>query len=192
MTRSVDPSRSVFRRSGFFILLPCRQTASLRQTRTYCIALPHFAPYSFLTFSCRAKPGWHFYHLQARPSWLSPEAWITAVRPLRHDHNEANHFLSDHWHDILVGSILGTVMGYFAYRQYYPSLASELSHRPYSPRIKRDESQDLPLRASGQYLNSDTGDNDLDGTVRRGGPGSLEEVWREGRHESVGNQQSHV
>ncbi|KAF8920371.1 phosphatidic acid phosphatase type 2/haloperoxidase [Mucidula mucida] len=97
-----------------------------------------------------------------------------------------------HWHDILVGSILGTVMGYFAYRQYYPSLASELSHRPYSPRIKRDESQDLPLRASGQYLNSDTGDNDLDGTVRRGGPGSLEEVWREGRHESVGNQQSHV
>ena len=41
----------------------------------------------------------------------------------------------DHWHDILVGSLLGLVMSYFAYRQYYPSLASVFSHHPYSPRI---------------------------------------------------------
>jgi diacylglycerol diphosphate phosphatase/phosphatidate phosphatase len=40
-----------------------------------------------------------------------------------------------HWHDILVGSLVGTVLAYFSYRQYYPSLASPHSHRPYSPRI---------------------------------------------------------
>ncbi|KAG5646474.1 hypothetical protein DXG03_003524, partial [Asterophora parasitica] len=44
-----------------------------------------------------------------------------------------------HWHDVLVGSLLGTVVSYFTYRQYYPSLASEHSHRPFSPRIKREE-----------------------------------------------------
>ncbi|KIK67444.1 hypothetical protein GYMLUDRAFT_69628 [Collybiopsis luxurians FD-317 M1] len=49
-----------------------------------------------------------------------------------------------HWHDVLVGSILGIVMAYFSYRQYYPSLESEFCHKPYSPRIKR-ESDLLPL-----------------------------------------------
>ena len=44
-----------------------------------------------------------------------------------------------------MGSILGTVIAYFTYRQYYPSLASELSHRPYSPRIEHDEADSLPL-----------------------------------------------
>ena len=51
----------------------------------------------------------------------------------------------DHWHDVLVGSLLGTVISYFTYRQYYPSLASEQSHRPHSPRIEREESDTLPL-----------------------------------------------
>lgn len=46
---------------------------------------------------------------------------------------------ADHWHDVLVGSILGTVLAYFSYRQYYPSLASPLAHRPYSPRVRRAE-----------------------------------------------------
>jgi diacylglycerol diphosphate phosphatase / phosphatidate phosphatase len=44
-----------------------------------------------------------------------------------------------------VGSILGTVIAYFTYRQFYPSLASEQSHRPYSPRIAREEADTLPL-----------------------------------------------
>jgi hypothetical protein len=46
---------------------------------------------------------------------------------------------SDHWQDVFIGGIIGTFVSYFTYRQYYPSLASELSHRPYSPRIKREE-----------------------------------------------------
>lgn len=44
----------------------------------------------------------------------------------------------DHWHDVLVGSILGLVTSYFSYRQFYPSLSSERSHRPFSPRVKRE------------------------------------------------------
>ncbi|KAI4517199.1 phosphatidic acid phosphatase type 2/haloperoxidase [Schizophyllum commune] len=44
-----------------------------------------------------------------------------------------------HWQDVLTGSILGTVMTYFAYRQYYPPLHDPLAHRPYSPRIRRED-----------------------------------------------------
>ncbi|KAI9591996.1 phosphatidic acid phosphatase type 2/haloperoxidase [Syncephalis fuscata] len=40
-----------------------------------------------------------------------------------------------HWQDVLVGGIVGFGMAYFAYRQYYPSLASHNCHRPFSPRI---------------------------------------------------------
>lgn len=50
-----------------------------------------------------------------------------------------------HWHDVLMGSLLGTVMSYFTYRQYYPSLSSETSHKPYSPRIKQEREAILPM-----------------------------------------------
>ena len=55
---------------------------------------------------------------------------------------------TDHWQDVLVGSFLGLVMSFFAYRQYYPPLSSAASHRPFSPRIKREEDRDqgrIPL-----------------------------------------------
>lgn len=42
---------------------------------------------------------------------------------------------ADHWQDILAGSILGLVMAYFSYRQYYPGLGSKIPHRPFAPRI---------------------------------------------------------
>ncbi len=41
----------------------------------------------------------------------------------------------DHWHDVLVGSIVGLLLSYFAYHQYYPSLTSPNSHLPFPPRI---------------------------------------------------------
>ncbi|CUA74169.1 putative diacylglycerol pyrophosphate phosphatase 1 [Rhizoctonia solani] len=44
-----------------------------------------------------------------------------------------------HWQDVLVGSVVGLVFAYFAYRQYYPTLESPLSHKPYSPRIPRED-----------------------------------------------------
>nr|CAD7567549.1 unnamed protein product [Timema californicum] len=36
-----------------------------------------------------------------------------------------------HWQDVLCGSALGFSMSYLCYRQYFPSLASIHSHRPY-------------------------------------------------------------
>lgn len=114
---------------------------------------------------------------------------------------------ADHWQDVLVGSILGTVFSYFSYRQYYPSLTSATSHRPYSPRIKRERSDVLPLH----HVHSGSQDHDSHGvppvgrpthtqapqqpplnraysddpaetdrTVKRPDPGPLTEVWREG------------
>ncbi|KAG7452643.1 PAP2-domain-containing protein [Guyanagaster necrorhizus] len=103
-----------------------------------------------------------------------------------------------HWHDVLIGSVLGTVLAYFSYRQYYPSLASELSHRPYSPRIPREPEEGLPLHhrydssvdQSGIQTSRPTltqrytddvapeGVYELDGTVQRQTP-PLEEVWRD-------------
>ena len=50
-----------------------------------------------------------------------------------------NSHSSDHASDVLAGSLLGLVVAYFSYRQYYPSLAAKLSHRPYPPRIKRED-----------------------------------------------------
>ncbi|KAL5532664.1 hypothetical protein ACEPAF_4438 [Sanghuangporus sanghuang] len=45
-----------------------------------------------------------------------------------------------HWQDVLIGSLIGLVMSFFAYRQYYPPLSSARSHRPFSPRIRRERS----------------------------------------------------
>ena len=42
-----------------------------------------------------------------------------------------------HWQDVLTGSILGIVVAYFSYRQYYPPLTSPISHQPYPQRLKR-------------------------------------------------------
>lgn len=52
-----------------------------------------------------------------------------------------------HWHDVTAGSLMGAVFAVFAYRQYYPSLASAKSDRPFSPRV--DEEQ-LPTIGRGQ------------------------------------------
>ena len=53
-------------------------------------------------------------------------------------------YRTDHWQDVLVGAILGAVLAYFSYRQYYPSLASKNSHRPYAPRIQLEDTVILP------------------------------------------------
>jgi len=95
-----------------------------------------------------------------------------------------------HWHDVLVGSIVGLVLSYFSYRQYYPSLASPFSHRPYSPRVPRYE-QDHAGIPSPEGTPAETGPGptplggesiELAGTVKRGGE-DLSEVWRRDRGE---------
>ncbi|GBC07864.1 hypothetical protein RclHR1_07740003 [Rhizophagus clarus] len=41
-----------------------------------------------------------------------------------------------HWQDVLSGSILGFVLGFYAYHQYYPLLYLPVSHKPFSVRLK--------------------------------------------------------
>ena len=114
-----------------------------------------------------------------------------------------------HWHDVLVGSLLGLSLAWFSYRQYYPSLSHPLSHRPYSPRIGRNRT---PL--SGTYMHDGDHFNESDGTNGlhsprdsrpSGQPGnrgihddlqrtsmdhadspiSLKEVWKQGEGEEI-------
>ena len=86
-----------------------------------------------------------------------------------------------------VGSILGLTIAYFSYRQYYPHLADELSHRPYSPRI-RDEGAEpvLPVHdqsSNQRYDPAGAGRGydsfELNGTVERPGPQHLRDAWKE-------------
>ncbi|KAH7322292.1 phosphatidic acid phosphatase type 2/haloperoxidase [Rhizoctonia solani] len=54
-----------------------------------------------------------------------------------------------HWQDVAVGAIIGINLGYFAYRQYYPSLADKLSHEAYKARLspfERDMPREEPQR----------------------------------------------
>nr|GAT44011.1 predicted protein [Mycena chlorophos] len=89
-----------------------------------------------------------------------------------------------HWEDVLTGSILGTTVAYFSYRQYYPNLASEVSHLPYSPRITNELVSHHP-RASREYRDDHRPTEQdvfhsgpLEGTVLRQGPSSLRDAWR--------------
>ncbi|KAI8583342.1 hypothetical protein K450DRAFT_223165 [Umbelopsis ramanniana AG] len=43
-----------------------------------------------------------------------------------------------HWQDVTVGAILGTGLAFFAYRQYYPPLWSDICDEPFAPRIDLD------------------------------------------------------
>jgi hypothetical protein len=81
-------------------------------------------------------------------------------------------------------------MANFAYRQYFRSLSSKVSHLPYDPRTQRPEGADdhhalvLPHYQTLQRPTSggvDDGEVELiDGTVRRGGSEQLEQGWERG------------
>jgi len=96
----------------------------------------------------------------------------------------------DHWQDVLAGSILGLIMAYFAYRQYFRSLSSKVSHLCYDPRTQRHEgAHDHPAPGLPRYRTlqrpTDGGTDDgevelIDGTVRRGGPVQQEQGWERG------------
>jgi diacylglycerol diphosphate phosphatase/phosphatidate phosphatase len=44
-----------------------------------------------------------------------------------------------HWEDVLTGSVLGLVVSYFSYRQYYPDLGSKTAHIPFTTRFEETE-----------------------------------------------------
>ncbi|KAJ2649487.1 hypothetical protein IWW40_003159 [Coemansia sp. RSA 1250] len=62
-----------------------------------------------------------------------------------------------HWQDVLGGAILGTIMGWFGYLQYYPSPWSEKydPHLPHPPRIPEETTeQSFAMKSFSQASNS--------------------------------------
>lgn len=97
-----------------------------------------FAGLGFLAFYLAGKLHLFDKRGHAGKAWLalaplSAAALVAISRSMDYRH---------HWHDILVGSVLGLVFAYFSYRQYFPPLTSKLAHRPYSPRIQKEESRE--------------------------------------------------
>ncbi|KAF8061593.1 PAP2-domain-containing protein [Lyophyllum atratum] len=168
-----------------------------------------FAGLGFLAFYLAGKLHLFDRRGHAGKAWLaiapfSGAALVAISRTMDYRH---------HWHDVLVGGLLGTVISYFTYRQYYPSLGSELSHRPYSPRIQRDDGEVLPVHSHRPPSADDHHDssalqaypqypNPFPETAANGGPGHghdsgdyelagtvqrpdipLEQVWQDGQHQ---------
>ncbi|KAJ7489846.1 phosphatidic acid phosphatase type 2/haloperoxidase [Mycena galericulata] len=147
-----------------------------------------FAGLGFLGFYLAGKLHLFDHRGYAAKAWVSlvPFAGAALVAISRTMDNR------HHWQDVLVGSILGTVVSYFTYRQYYPSLASEVSHRPYAPRVGRDDLPSHHVRTNSHQSYGDhptAGDvvrsGPLEGTVLRQGPNSLRDVWDDLNHEET-------
>jgi len=156
------------------------------------------------------KRGLLFHLLLGPPWWPSLVQWITVVSfPQQHQVNYADDVPSDHWHDVVVGSLLGLVFSYFSYRQYYPSLADPLAHRPYSPRIKRAQEDTIPSyhdrhesfpdghhRPAGEQPSSpseqryEVQDLAVEGTVPRPGPNRISDLWSDQDENVDGSRQS--
>ncbi|QRW11236.1 phosphatidate phosphatase PPAPDC1A [Ceratobasidium sp. AG-Ba] len=81
-----------------------------------------------------------------------------------------------HWQDVVVGGFVGMNLAYFAYRQYYPSLADTLSHDAYKARVspfaqdqpaERDELGDVRPDEENALLGDYSG-GDLDSPLTSG------------------------
>ncbi|KAJ7046639.1 PAP2-domain-containing protein [Mycena alexandri] len=142
-----------------------------------------FAGLGFLAFFLAGKLHLFDHRGYVAKAWISlvPFAGASLVAISRTMDNR------HHWQDVLAGSILGTVVSYFSYRQYYPPLTSEVSHLPYAPRVARED-LNLPShhrRTSSSYRDDHANPDEvidsgpLEGTVARGAPSSLREVWRD-------------
>ncbi|KDR84355.1 hypothetical protein GALMADRAFT_133677 [Galerina marginata CBS 339.88] len=139
-----------------------------------------FAGLGFLAFYLAGKMHLFDRRGHAVKSWLALSPFMAASLVAISRTMDYRH----HWQDVLVGSVVGTLFAFFTYHQYYPALSSEYAHRPYSPRIKRDEDETLPTHRHSHTASLDE-NYELDGTVPRPtGPGPLTEVWKD--HESAG------
>ncbi|KAH7889465.1 PAP2-domain-containing protein [Phlebopus sp. FC_14] len=142
-----------------------------------------FAGLGFLSFYLAGKMHLFDTRGHAHKAWISVTPLFGATLVAISRTMDYRH----HWQDVVAGAILGTVVSYFAYRQYFPSLASPMSHRPYSPRVPREE-EVLPTSdpQGRQYRDSTEGEQVelIDGGVRKPDPGHLSTLWREGESEN--------
>ncbi|KAG8790983.1 hypothetical protein FRC12_010466 [Ceratobasidium sp. 428] len=76
-----------------------------------------------------------------------------------------------HWQDVVVGGIVGMNLAYFAYRQYYPSLADALSHDAYMARVS-PFAEDQPQNQGTNYQPLPDEENALLGDYSEGDPDS--------------------
>ncbi|KAF9522212.1 phosphatidic acid phosphatase type 2/haloperoxidase [Crepidotus variabilis] len=153
-----------------------------------------FAGLGFLSFYLAGKLHLFDSRGHAGKAWLALSPFMAASLVAISRTMDYRH----HWHDVLVGSLVGTVLAYFSYRMYYPSLAAPVCHRPYSPRIREEGASEngahgshLPMHQTeaAEYSGVRINDNDLEaapGTVPKPDPGKLEDVWREGNAEESG------
>ncbi|CCM02407.1 uncharacterized protein FIBRA_04505 [Fibroporia radiculosa] len=134
-----------------------------------------FAGLGFLSFYLSGK-----IHLFDRRG-CAPKVWA-ALTPLSVAALVAISRTMDYRHhatDVIAGALLGIAGAYFAYRQYYPSLASELSHRPYSPRVKREVL--LPLHQRGESQSTSLSDSELRELANETAPRDEQghELWKD-------------
>ncbi|AAW47193.2 phospholipid metabolism-related protein, putative [Cryptococcus deneoformans JEC21] len=52
-----------------------------------------------------------------------------------------------HATDVIAGSVIGLLGGWYAYRQYYPPLSHPVAYKPYSPRIPKSDPPPIPLHS---------------------------------------------
>ena len=102
---------------------------------------------------------------------------------------------TDHWQDVLAGSLLGFIIANFSYRQYFPSLGSKLSHLPYAPRteiLDATRGSGLPYYRTSTDSQHETEVELLRGTVPRNEPAEhSEENWERGPRMEGGPRHSH-
>ncbi|KAF9235900.1 phosphatidic acid phosphatase type 2/haloperoxidase [Melanogaster broomeanus] len=130
-----------------------------------------FAGLGFLTFYLAGKLHLFDTRGHATKAWLAlaplaGASWVAISRTMDYRH---------HWQDVITGSLLGLVVSYFAYRQYYPGLASKDAHIPYTTRFEDAESS-IELEA-GDSLDAEGGDEEesaglLGGRSKPNGSGS--------------------
>jgi len=196
LARCMPPPGSVDPKYGLTTVSICTQTdMSILNDGFRSFPSGHsslsFAGQGFLAFYLAGKLHLFDRRGHAHKAWislvpLSAAALVAISRTMDYRH---------HWHDVAVGFILGLTAAYFSYRQYYPSLADERSHRPYGPRI-RDENPEpiLPVHNSSQNQSHNpagAGDGDsfeLEGTVPRPNPLPLRDAWKD--HEGFGEGES--
>ncbi|KIM28177.1 hypothetical protein M408DRAFT_16373 [Serendipita vermifera MAFF 305830] len=157
-----------------------------------------FAGLGYLTFYLAGKLHLFDERGYTAKAWISPlpifgATVIAITRTMDYRH---------HSHDVVVGMLLGISIAYFSYRQYYPSLAHPLSHRPFAPRyepherptasgdlLNMDDTPEPSQRGRGRGLDAEAAhednasdneelDHEMEGTLPRSKPFSLSELWK--------------